>query len=413
MSDRDSPVASPPPAEDATNEPVDDGGHDSDRDSDMLSDIDENEFDNYDPNTAQIEERPIEIDENDIRTLKASKRKRVDGATSKKPKEGRREKKRRTNPDDDDTPTGQVISGKRIRKSQTANPERRSKKSSPAPEENEDHLTPEQRRMRALDRAMDAAMKPTSKRRKKKDEVDLEAEVDEQIARLKVKMEEACRMDGESHRDEKPAVEKLKLLPQVLQMLKRTDIQMIVLDPETNFLQTIRFFLEPLDDGSLPAYNIQRDIMTALLDLPIEKDALMSSGIGKVVLYYTRSKQVEFNIKRMAERLVGEWSRPILKRSDNFKKRHIETRDYDHEAAKASQSSQFGSQGPQRSRADIEKERALAPIVRDPSRAQPVGLPKSYTIAPKTNFNPDLVQKKVHGAAGMAAFRKMTTKKKK
>lgn len=150
------------------------------------------------------------------------------------------------------------------------------------------------------------------------------------IAALKVQMENACEADARAREAGQPAAHKLKLLPQVLGLLNRQNIQDTVLDPEVNFLQTVRFFLEPLVDGSLPAFNIQRDIMTALLSLPIEKDTLLSSGIGKVVLFYTRSSRVELSVKRMAERLVGEWSRPILKRTDDYKKRQIETRDYDH-----------------------------------------------------------------------------------
>jgi transcription factor SPN1 len=105
----------------------------------------------------------------------------------------------------------------------------------------------------------------------------------------------------------------------------------MVVDPDTNFLQHIKFFLEPLNDGSLPAYNIQRDIFQALLNLPIEKEALRMSGIGKIILFYTKSKRPEIGIKRMAERLLGEWSRPILNRTHDYKKRHVETRDYDYE----------------------------------------------------------------------------------
>lgn len=93
----------------------------------------------------------------------------------------------------------------------------------------------------------------------------------------------------------------------------------------------MRFFLEPLSDGSLPAYNIQRDIFTALTTLPIEKEQLLSSAIGKVVLFYTQSKQPELQIKRMAERLLGEWSRPLLKRTDDYRKRQIQTREFDYE----------------------------------------------------------------------------------
>jgi transcription factor SPN1 len=142
-------------------------------------------------------------------------------------------------------------------------------------------------------------------------------------------MERACIADNEARENGQPAVHKLKLLPEVTALLNRNTIQDALLDPETNFLQSIKYFLEPLNDGSLPAYSIQRDIFSALTRLPIEKESLLSSGIGKVVLFYTRSKRPEVGVKRMAERLLGEWSRPILKRTDDYKKRHVETRDFD------------------------------------------------------------------------------------
>lgn len=142
-------------------------------------------------------------------------------------------------------------------------------------------------------------------------------------------MEQACINDNEAREKGEAATHKLKLLPQVTGLLNRTAAQETMLDPETNFLQAVRYFLEPLNDGSLPAYNIQRDIFNALVRLPIQKDSLLSSGIGRVVFYYTKSKKPVPEIKRMAERLVGEWSRPVLKRTDDYKKRHIETRDFD------------------------------------------------------------------------------------
>ena len=144
-------------------------------------------------------------------------------------------------------------------------------------------------------------------------------------------MDKACVDDNAARGAGQPALHKLKLLPEVVGLLNRNNVQHAVLDPDTNFLQHVKFFLEPLNDGSLPAYNIQRDIFMALTKLSIEKEALMSSGIGKVVLFYTWSKKPEPSIKRMAERLLGEWSRPILKRTDDYKKRHIETREFDYQ----------------------------------------------------------------------------------
>ncbi|KAK9442169.1 transcription factor IWS1 [Metarhizium brunneum] len=424
MSDRESPADLPP------NDAVDDGQEQefqdevaaagSDRDSDALSEIDENEFEDYDPETANIEDRPVDIDEDIARTLKATKRKRVAGDAPKKPREGRREKKRRDRDDDVAMEDGSEVDGKAPRRARrTGEGERRRTKPDTPQPENEEELSPEERRKRAIDRALDAAIKKggTSKRRRK-DEIDLEDEIDEQLAELKVKMERACRADNEARESNQPALHKLKLLPEVNAILNRNNVQHAVLDPDTNFLQHVKFFLEPLNDGSLPAYNIQRDLFTAMTKLNVEKEALLSSGIGKVVLFYTRSKKPEPSIKRMAERLLGEWSRPILKRTDDYKKRQIESRDYDYQAAKLAQRQKIGSQfslsqRPAMSARDAERERILAPVGSS-NRARMTSLPESYTIAPKSTF--DGARGSEHrplGAGGMEAFRKMTQKTKK
>ncbi|KAK2590935.1 Transcription factor iws1 [Conoideocrella luteorostrata] len=427
MSDHDSPVGSP------MNGSVDDGQEkdfqdqvaaaDSDRDSDALSEIDENEFEDYDPETANIEDRPVEIDEDIARTLKASKRKRIAGDAPKKPREGRREKKRRDRDDDitmEDGAADVDVDGKPQRRSRRPadGERRRTKPNSPEPQ-NEEELSPEERRKRAIDRALDAAIKKngTTKRRRK-DEIDLEDEIDEQLAELKVKMERACRADNEARESGQPALHKLKLLPDVNAILNRNNVQHAVLDPDTNFLQHVKFFLEPLNDGSLPAYNIQRDLFTAMTKLNVEKESLLSSGIGKVVLFYTRSKKPEPSIKRMAERLLGEWSRPILKRTDDYKKRQVESREYDYQAARLAQRQKIGAQfnltqRPALSARDAERERILAPVGSN-NRARMSNLPESYTIAPKSTF--DGIRGSEHrplGAGGMEAFRKMTQKSKK
>lgn len=155
--------------------------------------------------------------------------------------------------------------------------------------------------------------------------------MDDYLADLKARMDNACQRDANAVDLGQPATHKLRLLPEVTSLLSRSNTQNAVLDPDINFLQHVKFFLEPGNDGSLPAFNIQRDIFVALVKLPVQKETLLSSKIGRVVLFYTRSKKAEPSIKRMAEKLLGEWSRPILKRTDDYKKRHIETRNFDYE----------------------------------------------------------------------------------
>ncbi|KAK1777392.1 hypothetical protein QBC45DRAFT_416781 [Copromyces sp. CBS 386.78] len=387
-----------------------DGGNDEDhrdKDSDVLSEIDEEEFgDDYGA-------RPVDIDENVAMKLKARRKTTTD--TTKKPKEGRRPKKRSR--DDDDVDAADDDGERRPRKVRAEGERRARKEEEDRAAQAEENLTPDERRRRALERAIDAAVKNPTKRRRKKDDIDLEEETDEQIANLKVAMEKACVADNEAREQKQPAVHKLKLLPQVTAILNRTAIQDSVLDPEINFLQSVRYFLEPLNDGSLPAYNIQRAIMSALMKLPINKDVLLSSGIGKVVVYYNKSKSPSADIKRDAERLLGEWSRLILKRTDDYKKRHIEMREIDVSAVRGQReggSSQVTlTQRPAgKSRYEIERERALAPEVRNNNRARPVGLPASYTIAPKSTYIPGQAptDHRPIGHSGHEAFRRMTQK---
>ncbi|RAL68379.1 hypothetical protein DID88_007110 [Monilinia fructigena] len=361
----------------------------------------------------------VGIDEDVAKTLKASKRKRVEGE-GKKPKEGKRDKKKRSRRDSDEDPDGMEIDGKRVRKPKRVDGERKDRdrtkerrKATPEPE-NDENLTPDERRRRALDKAMDAALKNPNKRRRKKDEVDLEEAFDDEIAALKLRMEEACQADNAARDANLPATRKLEMLPEVVALLNRNTIQHSIVDPDTNFLQSVKFFLEPLNDGSLPAYNIQRDLFQALARLPIEKEALLSSGIGKVVLYYTKSKRPEIGIKRIAERLLGEWSRPILKRSDDYKKRKVATKEFDHQAAQlairpsGSQSSQLPSQRTGLTARELERQRLLAPKIIS-NRARMETSNTSYSIAPRSNFDPSRgvdPNSRPIGAGGVEAFRK-------
>jgi len=139
-------------------------GVDDDNDS-ILSELPEDDIADYDPATANIEDRPVDIDEDVARTLKASKRKTTDGE-KRKPKEGRRDKRRR---DDDVDANGEGDRRPRKRRGATATGERQRKDRTQSPPEPQ--LTPEERRARALSKQLDAAVKGPTKRRRRKAEV--------------------------------------------------------------------------------------------------------------------------------------------------------------------------------------------------------------------------------------------------
>lgn len=173
-------------------------------------------------------------------------------------------------------------------------------------------------------------MKPSGgSRRRKKDGIDLEGMADAEIEDMRRRMASAAEADNEGRKRGEPARHKLKLLPEVVTMLNKNSIKDSIVDPEINLLEAVRFFLEPLSDGSLPAYDIQKELFAALAKLPITKDSLVASGIGKVIMFYCKSKRPELMIRRQAERLYTDWTRPILKRSDDYRKKEFAQADYD------------------------------------------------------------------------------------
>ncbi|KAL4779108.1 hypothetical protein BJX76DRAFT_341708 [Aspergillus varians] len=379
------------PTEDTGNENEDELNEDDlvSDDESILSEVDEAQFEDFDPENVDIEDRPqLDIDEENLKLIGRHKRKRTEDeeGSSRRKKEGKRKKSRRY-AEDEGGSDGEAAARKR-----------KSKKA--VPEEDEETLDPATRRRRALDRAMDEAMKkPTKRRARKQDGIDLEQMADAEIEDMRKRMTHAAKMDAINRRQGQPAMHKLKMLPEVVSLLNRNQYVNTLVDPEINLLEAVKFFLEPLDDGSLPAYNIQRDLMTALGKLPINKETLIASGIGKVVVFYTRSKRPEPGIKRMAERLLAEWTRPILQRSDDYSKRVYQEADFDPTKI----TSRIKSV--QDSTAEARARELLPPRLANRARAEISHT--SYTVVPRPTMVQESKFARPLGASGEDRFRRM------
>jgi transcription factor SPN1 len=202
---------------------------------------------------------------------------------------------------------------------------------------------------------------------------------EQEIEDMRMRMNRAAEEDSELVTQGLPASQKLKMLPQVIALLNRTQVTASILDPDINLMESVRFFLEPLTDGSLPAYNIQREIFASLTKLPMTKDALIASGIGKVIVFYRRSKRTEPIIKRQAQKLMEEWSRPLLQRSDDYSKKKFEQRSYD----PSTRRDVPGASAVQRKAMNT-----VGPGKKDINRARPMHGTMSYSIVPKVNHVP-------------------------
>jgi transcription factor SPN1 len=89
-------------------------------------------------------------------------------------------------------------------------------------------------------------------------------------------------------------------------------------------LEGVRRWLEPLPDKSLPALNIQQEFFRTLPELKfIDASVLKESGLGRIVLFYTKCKRVTPEVTRAANDLISRWSRPIIKRSASYRDRVV------------------------------------------------------------------------------------------
>jgi transcription factor SPN1 len=207
----------------------------------------------------------------------------------------------------------------------------------------------------------------------------LDAMADQEISHLRDLMLAAADEDATSNRDKMPATAKLRMLPQVMEILQKATLGPVlqsILD--NNLLDAVTRWLEPLPDKSLPALNIQNAFFEALTKLNIDTLSLKESGLGKVVLFYTKSKRVTAYIQRIANELISTWSRPIIKRSASYR---------DMEVQMATAEPAFASARNEKLSKILERAEADSPRK---SRPNAVSIPTSsfgtYTVVPRSGL---------------------------
>ncbi|KAI9473557.1 MAG: hypothetical protein EXX96DRAFT_578440 [Benjaminiella poitrasii] len=243
-------------------------------------------------------------------------------------------------------------------------------------EEDDGPIDPQQALRDEIDRQFEKALRGGKKRRKRQDGESLENNIDEELAHLRERMRQAADEDAIANGERRPAISKLKLLGEVTTMLTNKHLQDAVLD--NGLLETIRLWLEPLPDRSLPSLDIQSGMMDILDKLPISGDHLRESGVGKIVYFYTKSPRMEPTMKRKADQLVGKWSRLVIKRSENYRERRPVIQEYKRDET------YYQRKKVRRDSEEMEEDRPDRPFVHVPQ-----AVAANYDIAPQSTVKID------------------------
>lgn len=182
----------------------------------------------------------------------------------------------------------------------------------PPPEEND--VEEKQKKMSSFERAVEK----TKANRRRRNEPDPHVLEQECVAFLE-RMKKARDDDLRSFKKGQPALEKIKMLRDVEKMMAKVYHREFLLD--NMLLAAFRSWLDRLPDGSLPNIQVRTTLLNILFELRIDEDWVDrlegSQGLGKVIHFLSRNDEHEPN-KRLAEKIMMKWARPVYNMNSNF-----------------------------------------------------------------------------------------------
>lgn len=138
-------------------------------------------------------------------------------------------------------------------------------------------------------------------------------------------MNEAVELDNQCIENNKPAINKLKLLSHMKSTLSKVDIRPVFL--EMSGLVTLQEWLKKASDNSYPCINQMDCILDILNNLPIEANFLNNCNIAKIIMDIFKHYTGSSTIKNKAKDLFEKWARLIWDINTNYS-----VMDYDNSA---------------------------------------------------------------------------------
>lgn len=237
--------------------------------------------------------------------------------------------------------------------------------------------------------------------KKKKKSEKSAAEISLLVEKVMAELEICAEEDAKLNMLSKPAINKLKKLPLLTEVLSKKQLQQEFLDH--GVLTLLKNWLEPLPDGSLPNINIRAAILKILTDFPIDleqfdrREQLKKSGLGKVIMFLSKSDEEITANRKIAKDLVDKWSRPIFNKSTRFE----DMRNFDDERApfrRPSGKKPINKAGGMQSRdddfdlAEFSQESKSSQSSSRQHASRPEAMPLDFMVRPQSKIDPDEIR---------------------
>ncbi|KAA3481423.1 protein IWS1-like protein [Gossypium australe] len=166
------------------------------------------------------------------------------------------------------------------------------------------------------------AMFDKVKRRKKMEETSSPG-IGLLVEKVMAQMEVAAEEDIELNSQNKPAIRKIQMLPLLTDFLSKKKLQQEFLDH--GVLTLLKSWLDPLPDGSLPNATLRSSILNILtqvmpVDISLEdgREQLKKSGLGRAIMFLSKSDEETTANRELAKHLVQNWCRTIFNKTTSY-----------------------------------------------------------------------------------------------
>ncbi|XP_057810042.1 protein IWS1 homolog 1-like isoform X3 [Salvia miltiorrhiza] len=233
--------------------------------------------------------------------------------------------------------------------------------------------------------------------RKKKKTEKSPAEIALLVENVMAELEVVAEEDAELNRQGKPAINKLKKLSLLTDVLSKKQLQQEFLDH--GVLTLLKNWLEPLPDGSLPNINVRAAVLKILNDFPIDleqydrREQLKKSGLGKVMFLSKVDEETTAN-RKLAKELVDKWSRPIFNKSTRFEdmKNFEDERSYRRTPVKKVMNNAAGRASRGDDDLDFSQERKSGQSSSRQHASRPEAMSMDFMVRPQSKVDPEAVR---------------------